>query len=458
MTEQSVTLTDVLAAKEKRRQRQDELRSKTGANIISITINMPGPVKDRPVLRALRDYAVQAISSELDVIQELKVNAATGPEALLAVAGDAVRLKALAVKIEEDQPFGRLLDMDVFSSTGELISRCREGRQRPCLVCGRPAVECMRERRHNLDELTARVGNLLALFQADRTRYVSRRAEKIGAAAVEAMLFEAACTPAPGLVDRDNSGAHKDMDFFSFLASSAALAHTMSRLAQAGINHDGHMPDLLPVLRYIGQEGEIAMLRATGGVNTQKGLLFSLGIVAAAAGASSPADDKYDSKTILNITADIVTGIVERELAGSGSKTDNGLTAGERLYRKYGVTGIRGEMEHGLPAVLIHGLPALKDALAKALPINDALVNTLLVLMTCVDDTTVMHRHEPDTMRRWVRERAGEALAAGGMFHACGKAMVQKLDEEFIAHNVSPGGAADLLAVTWFLHRFEKGL
>ncbi len=458
MTEHNVTLTDVLAAKEERRHRQDSLRSKTGANIISITINMPGPVKDRPVLRSLRDYAVKEVSSGLDVIQELKINAATGPEALVAVAGDAAMLKAAAVKIEEDQPFGRLLDIDVFSADGELISRCSEGRQRQCMICGRPAVECMRERRHTLDELKKRVEELLAMFQAEQTRCISRRAEKIGAAAVEAMLFEAACTPAPGLVDRNNSGAHSDMDFFSFLASSAALANTMGRLAQAGINHWGDMPDLLPVLRCIGREGETAMLRATGGVNTQKGLLFSLGIVAAAAGAANPCGESYDIKTVLDTTAQIVAGIVERELAGGGNKKNDELTAGEKLYREHGITGIRGEMEAGLPAVLINGIPALREAFTKGLSINDALVNTLLSLMTCVDDTTVMHRHDPDTMRRWVRERAGEVLKAGGMIHDRGKMMVQKLDEEFIANNVSPGGAADLLAVTWFLHRLEKGL
>lgn len=458
MTEHNVTLADILACKEERRRRQNDLRAETGANIISITINMPGPVKDRPVLRLLRDYAVQAVSAGLDVIRESNINADTGPEALIAVAGDAAALKAAAVKVEEDRPFGRLLDIDVFSADGELISRCREGRQRQCLLCGRPAVECMRERRHTLAELGAKVEALLALFQAEETRNISPGAEKIGAAAAEAMLFEAACTPAPGLVDRDNSGAHRDMDFFSFLASSAALASIMSRLAQAGLNHSGAMPELLPVLRYIGREGETAMLRATHGVNTQKGLLFSLGLVVAAAGAASRDGRVHDSRDVLDAAAQIAAGIVERELAGTGHKSEAELTAGEKLYRSYGITGIRGEMEAGLPSISLYGLPALRKALEQGSSINDALVHTLLVLMTCVDDTTVMHRHDPEKMRRWVRERAGQVLAAGGMANIQGRLMVKQLDEEFIAQNVSPGGAADLLAVTWFLHRYENGL
>ena len=39
-------------------------------------------------------------------------------------------------------------------------------------------------------------------------------ADMIAACAVEALLVEAAATPKPGLVDRSNNGAHRDMDYF----------------------------------------------------------------------------------------------------------------------------------------------------------------------------------------------------------------------------------------------------
>jgi len=97
-------------------------------------------------------------------------------------------------------------------------------------------------------------------------------------------------------------------------------------------------------------------------------------------------------------------------------------------------------------------LPALREALDKGLSINDALVHTLLVLMTCVDDTTVMHRHHPDKMRVWVREQAQMIIEAGGMEAGDGRHRCEALDQKFIQENVSPGGVADLLAVTWFLH------
>ena len=72
-----------------------------------------------------------------------------------------------------------------------------------------------------------------------------------------------------------------------------------------------------------------------------------------------------------------------------------------------------------------------------------------------VDDTTVMNRHDVETMRGWVRQQTTAVLASGGMLAADGQQRLAKMDALFIARNISPGGAADMLAVTWFLHRLE---
>ena len=292
---------------------------------------------------------------------------------------------------------------------------------------------------------------------ADKTRLISPFAETVGSLAVEAMLYEVTCTPSPGLVDRVNSGAHIDMDFYSFMSSSAALSVCMVRCVQAGLNHAGALPVLLPVLRQIGIEGEARMLQATGGVNAQKGLLFSLGIVAAAVGWLQQTRGKQDSGSVLQCVAAMTSGLVARELANLDKPVTN-LTAGEKLYRLHGVTGIRGEMEQGLPAILECGLPTLRQAMADNLGVNGALLQTLLILMTVVDDTTVMNRHHPDKMRLWARGKAQEALAVGGLYTEAGQALLAAMDRAFIEHNVSPGGVADLLSVTWFLYRLENML
>ncbi|MEN6566923.1 MAG: triphosphoribosyl-dephospho-CoA synthase CitG [Veillonellales bacterium] len=457
MSEQGITLQDILAANDRRQLRRQTMREKYGTVLASITLNIPGPVKDGPRLRQLLDYAIDQLRAGLKILAEDRIYPVTGPEALLAVEDDAEAVKQIALATEENHSFGRLLDIDVFTAAGELLSRRRTGQGRTCLLCGELAVNCMRGRRHSSVELQQAVGKLLVEFQAYQSREVSLTAEKIGGLAVEAMLYEAASTPAPGLVDRVNSGAHRDMDFYSFMASSAALSFTMARTAQAGFSHNGlPLPALLPVLRLIGREGEAAMLAATGGVNTQKGLLFSLGIITAAAGWLHDRGLQCTAASVLAAAAEIVSGIVERELGSVAAKEESRLTAGERLYRDYGVTGIRGELAAGLPAVGDQALPALRQALAAGFTINDALIHTLLVLMTCVEDTTVMNRHDPATMRQWVREKAQAVLDAGGMGTVNGREKAAALDDEFIARNVSPGGTADLLAVTWFLHRLEE--
>ncbi|WP_378955766.1 triphosphoribosyl-dephospho-CoA synthase CitG [Pelosinus sp. sgz500959] len=453
MINPQITLEDILAGKEARYNRQKDFRKKYATALVSITINMPGPVKDLPILRRLRDYAVQTVRRRLNVIGEEQVNAVTGPEALLAATDIGSFIKKITVEIEEEYPFARLLDIDVFDGFGQLLSRQDQGQSRGCFVCGCETVMCMREQKHTQEDIQLAVAKMLNHFRAYETRLVSSVAEKLGTLAVEAMLYEVTCTPAPGLVDRVNSGAHQDMDFYSFMASSAALVMPMARCAQAGMIHEGSIESLLPVLRIVGLEGEKAMLAATNGINTQKGLIFLLGIMAGVAGWLSGQKCLVTAESVLRSTRQMVAGIVEKELMCAANKEATMLTAGEKLYIQYGITGIRGELEDGLPAVRNKALPALRQGLNKGLSINDALVQTLLILMTCVDDTTVMHRHDPNKMRIWVRQQVQNVLAAGGMETVEGKKKCEELDFEFIAHNVSPGGVADLLAVTWFLHR-----
>lgn len=450
-----LTLHEILAANEQRVLRQNEFRQKYNATVVSITINIPGEMKDSPVIRRLCDFAVAQVNKCLTIIAYERINTAVGPEAILAVGKSADEVKKIAISIEEQWSFGRLLDIDVIAANGGHKDRAdfKTG-LRNCLLCEQPAVICMREKRHSLDDLRAAVGVLTDKFLAFETRNIGQAAESIGSIAVEAMLFEVSATPAPGLVDRVNSGAHQDMDFYSFMASSAALATTMARCAQAGLRHEGKLSSLLPVLRHIGLEGEGRMRAATGGVNTHKGLLFSLGIVAAAVGwLVKQRDGRIE--TLFSTVALITEGIVERELGGINQATDS-FSAGERLYIKCGTTGIRGEMEKGLPSVKDRALPCLRKALSQGLPLNEALVQTLLALMECVDDTTVMNRHNPDILINWLRPRVAEVLAAGGSYTQQGLRRVALFDKECITHNISPGGAADLLAITWFAHRTEE--
>lgn len=257
-----INLQAVLAAKERLAALQAELRQSHQLPVVSFTINIPGSVKDSPVIRNLLRTAVDkfraaASDSNFDITEERFIYTKAGPAAVAAVDGEPDKLKQVGIEIEESGFYARLFDIDVFDAEGRQISRQNIGySERTCFLCDGLPVVCRRSDKHNSDELRLNVEQRQVAFAATATNPWPETVWRIGSWAIEAMLMEAACTPAPGLVDRDNSGAHKDMDFFTFLISSSALAGSMFRCAAAGHNHQGLSIDLLPVLRYIGRDGE----------------------------------------------------------------------------------------------------------------------------------------------------------------------------------------------------------
>jgi holo-ACP synthase/triphosphoribosyl-dephospho-CoA synthase len=113
-------------------------------------------------------------------------------------------------------------------------------------------------------------------------------------------------------------------------------------------------------------------------------------------------------------------------------------------------------MQAGLPTIAHYALPELKQALARGLSVNDALLQVLLVITMQIDDTTIMNRHDLHKMRVWTRAQTKKVLSMGGLYTPAGKTAMKNLDQIFITENISPGGAADLLAVTWFVYRLEQ--
>jgi holo-ACP synthase / triphosphoribosyl-dephospho-CoA synthase len=166
----TITLEQLLAAKEERQERRNKLRKLYGTAVASITLNIPGPVKDSPLLRQLCDYAAEALQAVLEIAAMERINPATGPVAILAIRAAAARIKEIAIGIEEEEAFSRLLDIDVFDPDGHQLSRQDCGSHRFCLLCERPAVVCIRENSHSADEIQTAVQSLLTQFLAFRTR------------------------------------------------------------------------------------------------------------------------------------------------------------------------------------------------------------------------------------------------------------------------------------------------
>lgn len=266
----------------------------------------------------------------------------------------------------------------------------------------------------------------------------------------QAMLAEVNLTPKPGLVDKHNTGAHKDMALTDFHLSANAIAKHFPYFLEAGAEYkDLPIEHVLARIRPIGIACETAMFHATQGVNTHKGSIFSLGLVLTAIGRLVALQQVISPANISAVVEKMCAGITD-ELKQATDKP----TAGHRLYQQYGLTGARGEAEAGYQLVLNHSLPYYLQQLAKGKAADIALLDTLILLMSLNDDTNIVNRGGIKGLA-WVKQRAEQLLAAGINTHN-DLIKIKQFDNECIVQNVSPGGSADLLILTWFFARLPN--
>ncbi|KAE9856883.1 triphosphoribosyl-dephospho-CoA synthase, partial [Escherichia coli] len=175
----------------------------------------------------------------------------------------------------------------------------------------------------------------------------------------------------------------RDMDHALFVRSIAAITPWFSRFAELGSAHADKPADAqLRIIRPMGMACEQAMFNATGGVNTHKGGIFSLGLLCAAAGRLTQRDEMLTQRSLCRETRIICTGIVEQELKTTGIAR----TKGEQQFQTYGFTGARGEAASGFMTVRQAGLPHLHTALGQGEPEDVALLRMLLGLMAANPD------------------------------------------------------------------------
>ena len=444
-----VTLQEVLDARERRAEAQRQLLKQYARPLISFTMNIPGPVKDSPMISRAFDEGLRMLDDALGeagiaCVSRQITHADTGNEFLCAVKASAAAVKEICTRIEDGSPMGRLFDMDVIGLDGQKLARKEERR---CLVCGALGRGCASRRLHSLEELNAAVTRLL------REGLLAADADSVDAMVTHALLEEVATTPKPGLVDRNNDGAHRDMTFLSFQMSASALRGYWKDCFLIGAK-TAELParEAFAEMRARGMEAERKMLAATRGVNTHKGAIFTLGTICGALGRlwqpEAPCTDPEQlSKACAVLCADAVEAdysVLEKSRAAH--------TAGERLYLQYGMRGIRGEVAAGLPAVLETGLPVLEACLDEGMSRNDAGVIALLYLIARSEDTNMIKRggyalarEMSSYLRDELRRNPRPTMES-----------VRQLDELFIRRNLSPGGCADLLAVSFFLHDWKN--
>lgn len=432
----------ILLSRELRWQTRLALSRGQGGDLMTVTLRAPHALRQEAAYRQAfeqlcakleRFFADQGMKTEM----VLSTMDAEGPARHYRIPC-ADRAKTLAIRFEEDAPGGALLDIDLMDAKGKATTRDDRGLPpRACAVCGaRPAAQCIRSDAHTKEETRAAFQRYLDLAAGENPSPL------IGRLALKALLYEVSVTPKPGLVDRMRSGSHTDMDYYSFLDSALTLAPYFEACAAIGQSADQPPEALLQRLRPLGLAAELDMMQATHGANTHKGLIFSLGILCAAAGRLGT--QTSDSQALCALAGSIAVPALRDAAPDIPSH-------GQSVMARHGDLGARGEAAGGFPSVLHIALPALRQAFAAGEGPDRAGCLALLALMAQVRDTNVLHRAGEEGLAFMQREAArlmdlgapGEALAI--------------FADQMEAANLSPGGCADLLALAFFLYLLEHG-
>ena len=270
----------------------------------------------------------------------------------------------------------------------------------------------------------------------------------IGHLASMALQAELDTTPKPGLVDRNDNGAHRDMDHALMQRSIQALHPYFVRLAQLGFTDKQPCHDEIV---HIGIEAEREMFKATGGVNTHKGALFSIGLAAVALagesfcritqaeGCGTMAYNDVNSKQIQSLSNSIAS------LARLFPDTNG--THGSKAKANNILKGALDNAREGYTQLFKAWLPFYIDRIAEG--DNYALHKTLLRIMCDLDDTNIVYRTSMETMQE-VKTEARQMLDTSRNIVNF-EAALQAMNTDYIHRNISPGGSADMLSLVVFL-------
>ncbi|HEX5462914.1 MAG TPA: triphosphoribosyl-dephospho-CoA synthase MdcB [Steroidobacteraceae bacterium] len=265
-------------------------------------------------------------------------------------------------------------------------------------------------------------------------------ARELGQLARRSLELELFTWPKPGLVSHLDSGAHEDMDASLLQASAHSLEPFFTQLAAAGA---AGAP--LRVLREIGIAAERAMLEVTRGVNTHRGAIFGLGLLTAAAGRLA-LEGTLPARS-LGERVSQVWGRSLRITAPSGSH-------GAYVFEHYGAGGARTEAASGFAHVYLIGLPALRRARRWGAGEEAARVQACFALIAAVADTNILYRAGPAGLEH-AQAVARRFLIEGGVQRGDWRERAAQAHADFISRRLSPGGCADLLAMTLFVDAME---
>lgn len=261
--------------------------------------------------------------------------------------------------------------------------------------------------------------------------------EYVGDAAITSLEEEVLLTPKPGLVDQYDTGSHDDLTLKIMLNSAYSLSATFKKITQISY---GKSPtqEIREEIAKIGREGEKKMFESTNNVNTHKGAIWALGLIAS---AFSIEEGRASSLEILK-TAGKIAQYPDGQYHAIPS---NGLKA----ISRYNVLGAKGEAALGFPTIRDFGLPAYNYYNKLGYDEETVQIMTLMTLIANLSDTCILHRGGKKGLQ--IAQKEAQKIIETDDLTKLGS-----MNKLFIELNISPGGSADLLATILFLNKLNK--
>ncbi len=392
--------------------------------MISIKANIPGENKNLSEAHLLVRLFTLLIQKKYMIKDSQSFSSADGPYALLNIkSNDAISFKQDMVLLENTHPLGRFIDLDIYSQEDHSISRNQLGiESRKCYLCGADAHLCSRSQKHP-------VSSLIDFIQSSIKLHLAYQVER---QIHHAIMKELDLDDKFGLVSKSSKGSHSDMNYQLMKNAEHAILPYLVDLFLVGYEST-ELDKLVSIARPIGITAEQKMLQATDGINAYKGLIYILGLTLLSLGYALSHNQDFDN---LFSNIERMTKTVFDEFKQDPS------TSGLMAYKDHHITGIRGEVNRGLPSV--------KSALELLVDDDEKTLRHVLKHLILISEDTVFLKRAK-TFENY--QRIKEELKT---IDITDQVLLKAFNQRAIKENLSFGGSADLLIVTIFLKTIKS--